>query len=337
MKTLLRIDASARTTGSHSRTIANYYQSKWEKAHSKGKVITRDLALEPVPHLSDMMIRAFFEAGGKPSPATALSDTLIEELKAVDHVLISSPLYNLSLPSTLKAYLDYVVRPGMTLTTDGGKYIGLLSGRSATIITTRGSLSSEGFVDDFQTDYLKQILIFMGIGPIETVFLEGTNLPDYDKSPRLKIAEQKVDALFQTHDEPLWTGQLSSKDKKELKALQEKQANAIIKGDAAAYSKICTDDIKLMIPGHDIISGREKFQVAEENLFKNASFVKFRKYPERIDRSGDIAVEIGRQEIGMEKSSNEGGVYSAFQKYTHIYRLTSTGWRYAVLMSNQSN
>jgi len=123
MKTLLRIDASARTIGSHSRMIADYCQDKWEETHPQGKIIRRDLASEPIPHLSDDMIEAFQKAGRHPSPATGLSDSLIQELKAADHLLISSPLYNLTLPSTLKAYFDYVVRSEVTFSMQGNQEV----------------------------------------------------------------------------------------------------------------------------------------------------------------------------------------------------------------------
>ena len=224
MNTLLRIDAGARLNGSQSRNIADYYQKQWEEKHPRGRVKNRDLGLEPLPHLSNTMIQAFHEAGDKPSPATALSDSLIEELKEAEHVLISSPLYNLSLPSPLKSYFDYVVRYGLTVRLEGEKHIGLLSGTGATIITTRGGLSSHDVSDDFQTDYLKAILTFMGVGPIEIVVQEGTSLPAEERTSRLKLAEQKVDALFRNVPEPVWLGQISSEDKQELTRLREKQA-----------------------------------------------------------------------------------------------------------------
>ncbi len=336
MTTLLRIDASTRINGSHSRKLADYYQTQWLKTHPQGKIIIRDLARNPVPHLTHEMIEAFQTEGKYPSPATALSHALIQELRAADHLLISSPLYNFTLPSTLKAYFDHVVRAGLTFDLEGDQYIGCLKGKMATLITARGGVASSAATDDFQTDYLKKILAFIGIGPIEVITLQGTSLQESGKKQHFSKAKKGVDRLFLTQKAPLWEGPFLEKDIQEISVLRENQARAIIKGDAKAYEKLCTDDIQLMIPGHDIISGRAQFLVAEKKLFENASFSKFIKYPEKIERSGEMVVEIGRQEVSMAKNTDKGGVFSARQKYMHVFRLTQQGWRYAALMSNPS-
>jgi len=83
-----------------------------------------------------------------------------------------------------------------------------------------------------------------------------------------------------------------------------------------------------------MVSGRAQFLSTEKKLFETASFSTFVKYPEKIERSGDRVIEIGRQNVTMEKNDEEGGVFSARQKYMHVFRLTPQGWRYAVLMSN---
>lgn len=336
MTTLLRIDASTRIKGSHSRRLADYYQTQWLKTHPQGKIILRDLALNPVPHLTHEMIEAFQAEGKSSSPATALSHVLIQELRAADHLLIGSPMYNFSLPSTLKAYFDHVVRSGLTFDIEGDQYTGCLEGKIATLITARGGVASSTEDDDFQINYLKKILTFIGIGPVETITLQGTSLQESKQNQYFSKAKKEVDRLFQTQKVPLWEGLFSEKDMQEIRDLQKNQARAIIKGDATAYSKLCADDIQLMIPGHDIISGRAQFLVAEKKLFETARFSKFIKTPEKIERSGNTVVEIGRQVVSMEKSTDKGGVFSARQKYMHIFRLTQQGWRYAALMSNPS-
>src|SRR5690606_21926297 len=113
-------------------------------------------------------------------------------------------------------------------------------------------------------------------------------------------------------------------------------ANAIMAADSEAYAALCADDIQLMVPGHDIVSGKEAFIEAELKLFQKARFEKFTKMPVKVERQGDFAVETGRQDVVMKtKGAAQEGVFAAKQKYLHIYRLTSDGWRYAVLMSNQ--
>ncbi|NOY83574.1 MAG: FMN-dependent NADH-azoreductase, partial [Nitrospirae bacterium] len=114
--------------------------SDWLKTHPQGKIILRDLALNPVPHLTHEMIEAFQAEGKSSSPSTALSHVLIQELRAADHLLIGSPMYNFTLPSTLKAYFDHVVRSGLTFDLEGDQYTGCLEGKIATLITARGGV-----------------------------------------------------------------------------------------------------------------------------------------------------------------------------------------------------
>lgn len=329
MKTLLRIDASARNEGSHSRRLADVVEAKW-----RGNILRRDVAVNAIPHLSDAMIGAFHEAGRNQSPETAVSDALIAELKQADHLLISTPLYNYSLPSTLKAYLDHVVRSGHTFQVENGEYQGLLMGKTATVIMARGSMSG-WMKDDFQSEYLKEILAFMGIGPVEVITINATQYDEEIKRMHYENAKQQAEALFPAH-EPEWAGEFSAEDKAAISAIRQGQANAIMAADSEAYAALCADDIQLMVPGHDIVSGKEAFIEAELNLFRKARFEQFTKMPVKVERQGDFAVETGRQDVVMKtKGAVQEGVFAAKQKYLHIYRLTSDGWRYAVLMSNQ--
>ncbi|NER82089.1 MAG: hypothetical protein F6K42_21520 [Leptolyngbya sp. SIO1D8] len=124
MKTLLRIDASVRIEGSNTRTLTDYFQSQWLNANPGGSVIRRSLDSDPIPHISNETIKAF-QPSNKQASRRSISDTLIDELQKADHLLIGSPLYNLTLPSTLKAYFDHVVRSGFTFEVRDGTYQGL--------------------------------------------------------------------------------------------------------------------------------------------------------------------------------------------------------------------
>ena len=334
MKTLLRIDASIRLNGSNTRALTDYFQRKWLGAHPGGSVIRRCLVSDPIPHVSNETIEAFRQS--EQLKGSTLSDTLIGELKSADHLLIGSPLYNLTIPSSLKAYFDHIVRSGATFDVQQGNYLGLLNGKGATVITARGGKSSPEYTDDFQTDYLRTILAFMGIDPVEIVALEGTTLDKETKEQALFCARQQVDGLFDRTDAPVWQGEFSDNDKQQIRCLRTSQADAIAIGDAQAYSKLCTDDIQLLIPSRDVVSGRTAFLEVEEKLFSSANFASFRKFPFHIERSGNLAIEIGRQEVVMHKYHRADGVFSARQKYTHVFRLTPEGWRFALLMSNPS-
>lgn len=336
MNTLLRIDASARTDNSISRMLADKYLHLWQEKNIDSKIIKRDLAQDKIPHLSNKTIEAFFSEDLAISSETNLSDQLIQELRDADQIVISSPLYNLSLPSTLKAYFDHVVRAGHTFEVHQDNYCGLLKNKKAVIITTRGGVSTTGLNDDFQTDYLKQILTFMGITDIELVSAEGTAFEDPEREHYISLAEQKISNIFSQESEITWTGDFSLSDKQEISNLRNEQAQSIVNGDAKFYADLCTDDVTLMVPGKDIISGKPHFLKVEKALFESHSFSTFIKYPESIERHGDIAIELGRQEISMNSSTSNSGIAAAKQKYMHVFRLTQLGWRYETLMSNPS-
>lgn len=180
MKTLIRIDSSSRIKNSHSRELADYFENIWRNNHKEGQVIYRDLAKDRLPHIHNSTIEGFFTPPENMNPdtlsATALSDELIAELKSADEILISSPLYNLTIPSNLKAYIDHVMRIGHTFDIGKNGSIGLLSGIKAYIITAKGGVMKGTEMEkfDFQEPYLKAILNYMGINVAGLFSLEGT-------------------------------------------------------------------------------------------------------------------------------------------------------------------
>lgn len=181
MKTLLRIDCSSRTEGSHSRALADYFEKNWKAANPKSTIIYRDLTKHQLPHIQNNTIEGFYTPIEHLSPenkkATALSDALIEELKSADDILISSPLYNLNVPSNLKSYLDQIVRIGHTFNINENGYYGLLENKLAYLVTVKGGVYKGTFMEqyDFQEPYLKAILGHMGIKIKEIFSLEGSS------------------------------------------------------------------------------------------------------------------------------------------------------------------
>ncbi|GAA4238541.1 NAD(P)H-dependent oxidoreductase [Postechiella marina] len=198
MKKLLRIDASLRKEGSHSRHLANYFEKNWLKAHPTGKVIYKDLTKTEIPHLQNETVEAFHiplkEQNKINKQATRLSDQLISELKSADYVLISSPLYNLNIPSTLKSYLDHIIRSGHTFRVNkDGSYQGLLENIKAFLITTKGETYKGTAMAslDFQEPYLKTIFGFINL-ELKAIFsLEGTAYPELLEKNN-KIQQEKI-------------------------------------------------------------------------------------------------------------------------------------------------
>jgi FMN-dependent NADH-azoreductase len=200
MKTLLEIRSSINSDHGQSSRLAAQFVAKWRAAHPGGRVIVRDLARAPVPHLDADRFGAFI---AKPDQRTAgqqaivgHSDALIAELKSADVVVLGVPLYNFGVPSTLKAYFDHIARAGVTFRyTDKGP-VGLLTGKHAIVFATRGGRYA-GTSLDSQTPYLNAFLAFLGITDVEFVYAEGLAISEAAREAALSGARSRIDQLLQ--------------------------------------------------------------------------------------------------------------------------------------------
>ncbi|MEV7567113.1 FMN-dependent NADH-azoreductase [Streptomyces tanashiensis] len=161
MATLLHLDTSFNGENSHSRAVTAAFRKAWEAEHPEGTVIYRDLAAEPVPHLEAAAYYAGGTAPGERSPeeraAFELRGRLIEEAEGADVILIGAPMYNYTIPSTLKAWLDHVFLVGRTSITENPS----LAGKRAVVVASRGGSYREGTPrhgDDFVESYLRLTL-----------------------------------------------------------------------------------------------------------------------------------------------------------------------------------
>ena len=200
MTRILRIDSSSRIKGSHSRKLADYFQTTWLEKYPQDRVVVRDLVTTQLPHLSDMAITGFYTPQEQQTKAmhvaTALSDELIDELQSADILLLSVPMYNFSVPSALKAWIDQIVRIGKTFSYDGTNFAGLVTVKSAYIICTYGS---SGYVNggafsefNFLEPYLKGLLSFLGIGEVQFFHLQGTTADEATLATNTKNIEQAI-------------------------------------------------------------------------------------------------------------------------------------------------
>jgi FMN-dependent NADH-azoreductase len=123
----------------------------------------------------------------------ALSDELVAELKAADVVVLAVPMYNFSVPSTLRDYFDHIARAGVTFRYGAGGPEGLVTGKKAYVFITRGG-SYEGEADT-QIPYLRQFLGFIGLTDVEFVLAEGLALGETVRDRNVKGAEQRIDEL----------------------------------------------------------------------------------------------------------------------------------------------
>ncbi|HAT31163.1 MAG TPA: FMN-dependent NADH-azoreductase [Janthinobacterium sp.] len=179
MANVLYINTSVRNNGSLSRQLSGEFIAKWKAAQPADSIVERDLAAAPVPHLSEAMMGAFFTPAEQRSPQAAelvkVSDLLVDELLAADVVVIAAPMYNFSVSSTLKAWIDHVARVGRTFQYTANGPVGLATGKKVYIFTASGGVYSEGpaAAYDFLTTYLRTVLGFIGISDITFIRAEG--------------------------------------------------------------------------------------------------------------------------------------------------------------------
>ena len=179
MPNLLTIVASPRGEYSISRALTAQFVETWKQNHPDGAVQTRDLVKTEIPFVSLPWIAGAYTPVEQHSPemaeALAVSNELIAELQAADHIVIGTPMYNFSTPAILKAWIDHIVRFGVTFS---ASYEGLLKNKKVTVIVASGGVYTPGaYMESYnaETGYLKQILGFVGLTDVTFVMAGGSN------------------------------------------------------------------------------------------------------------------------------------------------------------------
>ena len=204
MSYILRIDASPREANSISRQLADTVEKHLKTVNPSLDTKRLDLAASDLPHISNETITGFYtplsEMTDQLKEATALSDTLIYELKHADTLLISAPMYNFSLPSSLKAWIDQIVRINETFAFNGTSFEGLVSVKRAVLVFAYGAngYAPEGdFAQmNFLEPYLKSLMTFLGIKSIDVIRIEGTTGDAETLEKAKQEASNKVSTLF---------------------------------------------------------------------------------------------------------------------------------------------
>lgn len=190
---ILRIDASARKTGSVTRSLADETIDRLAELGAVN-LSNRDVA-GGLPFVDEDWISANFTPFDERTAAhkakLALSDSLVDELKNTDTLVISSPIYNFGIPATLKAWIDMICRVGMTFRYTENGPVGLLEGKRAIILIASGG-TTVGSPIDFATPYLKQAMAFIGI--TDVTFIAADALGRNAEEKRAE-ASSKIQAL----------------------------------------------------------------------------------------------------------------------------------------------
>jgi FMN-dependent NADH-azoreductase len=180
MANFLFVSSSLFGEASQSGMIAAEFITRWAQAHPGTNVVRRALTADSIPHLTLASVTAGATPADKRSDAVArnaaLADALIEELEAADVVVIAAPMYNFSIPSTLKAWIDHVARAGRTFRYGAAGPEGLLKGKKVFVVTGRGGIytgDSPAKGMDFQEPYLRAMLGFLGLDDVSFIHVEG--------------------------------------------------------------------------------------------------------------------------------------------------------------------
>lgn len=181
MAIVLRIDSSARVEGSHSRALADFFQQTWLKKYPEDRFLIRDVTQPAIPHLDNVAIAGFQTPPDRQTPemkqAVSLSDELIAELMQAEVLLISAPMYNFSIPSAMKAWVDQIVRVGHTFSVEGGSFTGLLTTKQAFILSASGAGGYEpggAFAAlNFVEPYFEKLFGFLGVQEIRYFSAQG--------------------------------------------------------------------------------------------------------------------------------------------------------------------
>ncbi|MGD0155381.1 MAG: NAD(P)H-dependent oxidoreductase [Terracidiphilus sp.] len=202
MPMLLHIDSSPRASSVSSQLSAAFVE-RWRQQNPSGTVVHRNTSLENVPYLDGAMVDAMFTPAAaltlQQKLALAFSDSLVDELLAADVIVFGVPMWNLSIPASLKAWIDLVVREGRTFAfTDQGVAPLLPPGKKVYIFTARGGAYPPGspiHALDFQEPYLRSILRLIGLTDIEFIHAEHQSEDPTSAAAGLALAEHALAAL----------------------------------------------------------------------------------------------------------------------------------------------
>ncbi|ASY77434.1 MULTISPECIES: FMN-dependent NADH-azoreductase [Pectobacterium] len=190
MSKVLVLKSSILAGYSQSNQLADHFTAEWQSAHPSDSITVRDLAAQPIPVLDGELVGALRPSDAALTPrqqeALTLSDELIAELQAHDIIVIAAPMYNFNIPTQLKNYFDLVARAGVTFRYTEQGPEGLVKGKRAIVLTSRGGIH-KGTPTDLLEPYLRVFLGFLGLTDLEFVFAEG-----YGYGP--DVAQKATDA-----------------------------------------------------------------------------------------------------------------------------------------------
>jgi FMN-dependent NADH-azoreductase len=192
MTTILQILVSPRPQA-FSRQMAGEVVAHIIRRYPSARVVSRDLAAEPPPHPDRELYDAILSATPDDDPRFALSETYIRELEAADFVVIGTPVNNFTVPSTLKAWIDHIVRIRRTFRSTPQGKIGMLRDRPLIVVSAHGGyVTIPPTQPDFLTDYVRTVFETIGISSVEFLRLEGMSRGPEAVARALDSAQSRI-------------------------------------------------------------------------------------------------------------------------------------------------
>jgi FMN-dependent NADH-azoreductase len=211
MKKILVLNASPREERSHSRRLTDVFVEYYKHCEPDSSIKFRDLGKSNIPHVNEKWIAGAFKAEqdrtNEEIDALRFSTELINELRDADVIVLGTPMYNWSVPSSLKAYIDQVLRVNETWEVNKedrqNPYIGLLKDKSLFLLFSRGAQGYEkGEYNEhmnFQSPYLRTVFNIIGVTDIEEVSIGGEAFDPESFQNSVKESTVKIRELIQAH------------------------------------------------------------------------------------------------------------------------------------------
>lgn len=196
MKQLLAIKSSIFQRDSKSSRMVDHLLDHWRIHHPEHRVVIRDFGQHPLPHLDARSFEAFAtnvaERTTEQRRAVRQSDALIQELRDSEFVVLGLPMYNLGIPSALKAYFDHIARAGLTFRYTENGPEGLLTGKKLLVLASRGGYY-QGTVLDTQTQYIRHFFSLIGIDAVDFIYAEGLAKQQASPEQTMSLALAEID------------------------------------------------------------------------------------------------------------------------------------------------
>ncbi len=196
--TVLRLDSSLFGRQGASSQLNNQLIEHLKSQHENLHVIERDLAAEHLPHFTADFVQALGKAPdertAEEAARVALADQLIRELREADFVVVGAPMYNFSIPSTLKTWMDYVARAGDTFKYTSTGPVGLLSDTRVYINASRGGQHKDQVTDNV-VPLLTSFFHLLGLTDVTVIYAEGLNMGEENRSKAFADARQIINSV----------------------------------------------------------------------------------------------------------------------------------------------